>query len=300
MSRMDEVYARLKASGSSPGTTDVSPSESANYIGDHRFPGNLENINHWVNFSFHEYSRASRHAQAVLGASLGNVTLPMPSNIQTKYGADYTNISMGLMGNFGEDVASNIKSAILAGKQRDQGSIGEKFDSQAPGELITKYAGLTFAQSLDGLVRAIAGPEAAGGVSIGTGLARNPHLAVLYNGVELRDHTFSYRFNPLDKKESDMLRDILHAFKYAQAPDFTEEVGDHLFKYPNLVQVSFNHADYLWTFGQSVIKQIIFNPHAAGQASYFKDVGAPVSIEFTIILQETSIITKKEISEAGR
>ena len=51
--------------------------------------------------------------------------------------------------------------------------------------------------------------DVAAGVSIDTGLAINPHLAVVFQGVGFRTHAFQYKFIARNQVESDVIKNII-------------------------------------------------------------------------------------------
>jgi hypothetical protein len=71
------------------------------------------------------------------------------------------------------------------------------------------------------------------------GLARNPHTALLFNGVDLRNFTFNWRFSPRSQAQSQKLNTIINTIKRAMHPNLT--LGGFALDYPNLFTIEFNN-----------------------------------------------------------
>lgn len=292
--RLNALYQRLKTGSFN---TTINNSELANTsgnidnYGDLRFPSDIDVIDHWVTFTIFEYSRENRSAQPKQKAIKGHITLPIPANLQTGFNALYTNEAMGIMGHAGMGAASLVKQLR---SEPDNQSLAESINSQIA-EATKTATGLMAGFALD----KFPSQEFAAGAQAALGLARNPHLAVIYQGPDFRSHNFQYRFSPRNEEESNTLRRIISTIKYAMAPDITESFSNHLFKYPDEVIFEFHHKDYLFAGAPSVFKNITIDYHSSGTPAYFKDTNAPVDITINFQLQETTILTKPDMLNFG-
>ena len=50
------------------------------------------------------------------------------------------------------------------------------------------------------------------------GVAINPHLAVVFRGINFRDHSFTYKFVARDQTESNTIKAIIEAFRFHMLP----------------------------------------------------------------------------------
>lgn len=125
-----------------------------------------------------------------------------------------------------------------------------------------------------------------------TGLVRNPRTASLFDGVDLRSHTFSFRCSPRNQDEATELRKIIDTIKYKMYPSLRNAGAS--FNYPSLVKLEFFPIEelYVTPIFYSFIKDFTPNYSAVGTPSFYKD-GTPVTIEFSLGLQELSIITRQ-------
>lgn len=256
-----------------------------------RFPGDISD--NYITFSPKNRGKSTK-LTPTKGRAGGSITLPIPSNLSTGYNAQYdTGTGIGVLGNFASQVAS-----------------GEtQFSAEAAGAAAVEQAkaiGLSASPEVAALLGAgLSGPLGAGvgaalggaarGAAVGAGIAVNPHLAVIFSGVNFRTHSFQYKFSPRDAGESTTLKNIIKKFKLNMHPTIE---GAAFFKYPNEFDIAFNskNENFLFKFGTSVLSdfQINYNPDGG---SYFHDNGAPVSVGLSLTFTEIDIITQEKIDE---
>jgi hypothetical protein len=263
------------------------------------FPANLDK--HFILFKVKKRERSSK-----LTAPSTNVksviSLPVPAALSTGYNAKYANMPIGPAGALAQQVAAG-ESALTSvsdmlstesGKESLKGAIKNVGAALAQEQLSTVIGG-----AIGGIAGAVAG-EAAGQGLQGTlqtaGVARNPHLAVLFEGVDMRTHQFNYKLIPKNEGESATLQDIIKQFKLAMAPEFIE--SGHFFNYPDEFDIEFSNTSYLFKIGTSVLTDFQVN-YTAQDGSLFHSNRAPVAVSISMTFQELDIITKKQI-EAGR
>jgi hypothetical protein len=277
------------------------------------FPNEMEQLGQFVTFSVFEdyqYQRDTSEKQKILQ----RIILPLPAALETGYNSEYINEEMGIVGNAaaqnGADLQFNMNSIT---------DFLNKTKSSVTSSGALKSFGVQFAQSEAApLVGALLGSalggggggaavtgitagaqQAISGALAGKGTARNPHMAVLFKGVNFRTHSFTYRLIANNQKESDTIRGIIFSFKRAMAPAYESE--NHLFKYPQQFHIGFNKDKYLFKMNQSVLTSFNVNYHGEGAAFYHTvgDQEAPVNVTITLGFTETKIITKTEIDEDG-
>lgn len=237
--------------------------------------------------------------------------LPIPSNLSTQYNAQYGPKELGALGEIGRDVATNFQAT-------DQGLISDLKSAMAAGNVnggsfkgVLADLGMGALESDVGtqalVGAALGGIGAAGiagtlgslgtGVLRGAGIARNPHIANIFSGVNFRNHTFQYKLIAKNQKESDTIRDLIRNFKYHMAPDYRP--GDHVFKYPSQFQIIIRAGDYLFKIADSVLTTFDVNYTGEGGPYFFEDTNAPYSVTINMSFTEDTIVTKQEI-RAGR
>jgi len=242
---------------------------------------------------------------------LRSIILPIPANLGVEYSAGYSNESLGALGAMaqgsmggaelgaaGSDLSSFISEKVAAAKNAFK---TDKSDAQVKsGTIVAGAAAVVGATAGAGL---LGGALAAGGVAnIGTGLmqnegiAINPHMAVVFQGVDFRTHSFQYKFIAKNQEESDRLKELINVMKENMLPEYkfgTERAG-FAFKYPNEFTIEFSSklSPYLFDIGTSVMTGLSVNYNGEGIPTFFETTGAPVSIDITMSFQETRILTR--------
>ena len=240
--------------------------------------------------------------------------LPIPTNLATGYNAQYDTPSLGPLGRAGQRVAQNytgtddsfyndLKSAISS-----SGSASPEALKGTLSNLATAVAGQADIASvlgvgLGGLVGApgtgaVIGAAAGNiglGVLSGLGIARNPHIANVFTGVNFKTHSFQYKLIARNKKESDTIRELIRNFKYHMAPDYRE--ADHVFTYPSQFQIIIRAGDYLFKIADSVLTTFDVNYTGEGAPYFFEDTNAPYSVTINMSFTEDTIVTKREVRE---
>ena len=123
------------------------------------------------------------------------------------------------------------------------------------------------------------------------GVVRNPHTALLFNGVDLRTFTFSWRLSPRSQKQSLNLDRIINIIKRAMHPNLT--LGGFALDYPNLFTVEFeNDKQGIVELGFSFCSDFRINPTPSGQV-YYKN-GYPSIVEMSMTLKEFQIKTTED------
>lgn len=274
-----------------------------------QFPDDLTN-EHYMIFTVKNRVRESRKDPAQ-DLSVRNIVLPIPSNLQTTYGAQYENADLGALGaaaagrvNAGqlaaagsdltELISSRISQTVGAFKSGDTDA---QVRTGAPlaAAVATGVAGKLGGSLGAGLGAAFTGASVVQGIGLDEGLAVNPHMAVLFKGVDMREHSFTYKFIARNAEESIALQKIISAYKYHMHPEYV--AGSLAFRYPDEFEISFADAiaGNLYKIGTCVLKSMSVNYNGEGLPLFFQDTGAPVSIEIQLSFQETKIITRGDL-----
>lgn len=261
----------------------------------------LSTIDHWIKFSSFEYSRANRAAGPEQGAFKSTIFLPMPAVISTEYTANYENESLGFLG-----TQARRAGAIAANEGLIQDFLSGRATSTQFSSVVDKAK-----EGVKNIPREATGSAVAialdsfgsvgAGLSTGTGLARNPHLAVLYQGTDFRSHEFTFKLIPRDPQESGTIFSIVQAFKLAMAPSFLEGSENFLFEYPDEWNITFGHGEGMFDIGASVLKKFnVSYGSEEGGPKVFRGTKMPIEVNISLGFQETNIITKEDILESNR
>lgn len=146
------------------------------------------------------------------------------------------------------------------------------------------------------------------GISASTGEAVNPHQTLTFDGVALKDHTFTFEFAPENTTQSEKIKDAIRALKKAALPEYQGVGGGQggggntltrgLLKYPNLIEVSFIglDQDFFYSFKPAMIRDISVDYSPQGNALLNGGgTGArPAFITLTMSFKEQAIWTKED------
>jgi hypothetical protein len=282
------------------------------------FPSDLGLRNdHWVAFRVQEKRKFQRR-DSEIHSDWKTVFLPMPSSLPTTYAQSYQTDSLGIAGRLAANFASSdtplgdltdtkLTDMMDAGNALAL-SLGTSSAGSALGLLATlkgkgaKTSDRTTAlKGVAGVTTASLAQKVIKGAMVGAGSALNPHMAQVYNGPSgMRTHQFQYKLVPKTPEESEILREIIHVFKYYSAPHLS---GSHFFDYPQQWDIDFRFPKYLFKIGQSVLTSFGVEYHGEGLPVYFErgdDQPAPVSVVINMTFAETSITTKQNILKDWR
>lgn len=257
------------------------------------FPADIESTEYFAMFSPFEYSRENRSSGPAKSDLRGSIVLPLPSDLSTGYGANYSQEELGITGlatSYAAGLAKEVMSSFNNDRSRGASSMTESF-MKAKNALQDNAAGATAAGGL------MVDDFFTSAISIQTGYQRNPHLAVLFEGVGFRQHRFSYKFTPKNEFESLSLYNIIRVFKAAMHPSYEQPFKNHLFKYPDEWDIDFSAPQF--KIGPSVLLDFSINYHGEGIPSYFRD-HQPVTTVINLTFQETSIVTREDVLDRGR
>jgi len=285
------------------------------------FPQEVVSQN-FMMFQVLEKSRDSKEGEAK--ETVGRIfILPIPAQLAVASKMEYEQKGLGAIGALAagrvetagamDDISSAVSQgmgSIMDGISgvTDVFSEGNNADTQTLGALgiagVSTFAASKLGRKLKldklavgGLAGAAVGGQVASGIGLRSGIAINPHLAVLFKGVGLRTYGFQWKFVARNQQESNTLRDMIKAFQYHMHPDYF--VGNFAFQYPDEFKIEFsaNRKDWLFNIKNSVMTDMSVNYNGESLPLFFEDVGGPVSIEINMTFQETKIHTKRDYAE---
>lgn len=215
------------------------------------------------------------------------IFLPFPVTIPDNKGIRVGNISM-----VGLEAAKNISKT--AETIKDQGSaplmdmiqgVMNGTASRQTSKVIGSIAAL--APKIVDLVPGV-GMEKIGVV---TGVVRNPHTTMHFEGVENRAFTLSWRMSARSLEESLLLKQITDTITSRSHPE--EQLSGLVLDYPDLVYVKFlgDSSDYLPVYNRCMISNIQIS---YGNNQWYTS-GAPMEVELSVSFTEIEILTRNKI-----
>lgn len=254
------------------------------------------------------------NGKKIIGSS---IVLPIPGNLQVTFQADYENKGMGLVGAAaagrlggglqGAKAISDVSERIKA-KFNETGTDDQSLTQIGTAGVVTgaTLLGTKAGGVLAGAIIGAGGLGALGaGVLLEQGLAINPHQAVVFRGVNFREHQFTYKFVARDQSESDTIKKIIKTFQYHMLP--SNDIGGSgktvglAFKYPDEFEISFAEKvrSSLYEIGTSVLKNMQVTYNGENLPIFFENTGAPVSIQIALQFQEVKLLTRDGFTEYG-
>lgn len=224
----------------------------------------------------------------LLKQSIGLITLPLPTNQpHDSYNMSLGDPDLGLLGGFTEldtkkgesmtKLQETIKERLNA-----SGFIGT-VGAGMVGLLATAPA-ITDAFNISGLP----GSQAAQSVA---GIVRNPHTALLFNNVQLRTFSFSWRLSPRSEAQSRKLNEIILTLKRAMHPNLA--LAGFAFDYPNLFTLEMSsEKEGIVKVDHSFMQSLDINPVPNGHA-YYRD-GYPSMVDISFTLKEIKVKTAED------
>lgn len=125
------------------------------------------------------------------------------------------------------------------------------------------------------------------------GVAVNPQVELIYRGTKNRSFIFEFRFTPRSKQESDVIYQIIQAFKKYSSPGIASGQFGRYFIVPAQFDITFYFGNtvnpYLGKISTCVLESLDVNYVGQGQWASFTD-GSPVEIVLMLRFLEAEII----------
>lgn len=280
----------------------ITPKSSGSSI---NYPADINDENYSMSFRFVRYKRdkGSTTARYPLVGSV--ITMPLPNELNESYNINQGGKTLGAF----RDLESQGKVGLQA--------ISSAIDT-VKSEIAKARAGLAKGEklSLDSIVKTALNVSELGKYALVLtpdlfqdsaaldatsryfGMIKNPHTSLIFDGVNLRTHNFSWTLSPRSEAESIALHTIINEFRQHAHPTFTPTLGTMALDYPDYVYVNWNGAEspYLYPVKRSGITNISVNNAAGGGPAFYRG-GAPVAINFAIQLTETEILTRADFGD---
>ncbi len=256
------------------------------------FPADLDNrTRNVIEFANYDYSRPTIKS-IPKGIRQGLVMLPIPKQLETGYTQNWSDESLGTIGNIAAREISGQNINSLKASLKD-------IDAESSMNIVKEAI---IGKGLDWILKPSSGDsifkDLGQGIQTGLGVAKNPFQALLYTGPDFRKHQFEWKFIPVNNAESETLQKVIKLFKMAQAPSYIAISENKLFNYPQVWTITFKDSKYLFNYATSVLTDVHVDYHADDAASYHVD-NAPTSISLRLNFMEAVILTREDISKGN-
>lgn len=240
-------------------TTDITKQEVW------QFPDQLGQ--YYMMLDFQSYHRPSPQMEAIF-KRFRTIVLPVPRDLKENFDMSVGPKAQGAAGGLA-DIATDV---LRGAGENAQGQLFALLYSAAVQKLET--TGDIVGQTL--------------------GAVPNPHLQAIFDGVDLRTHTFQWTFAPRNPQESKNLQAIIKEIKKNSLPAYST-TGTAALQYPPMVEIRLMPwGDDLIRFKKCLVKSVAINYAPAGLPSFFKGTRLPTMIQLEIQFLETEIQTAKD------
>jgi hypothetical protein len=128
------------------------------------------------------------------------------------------------------------------------------------------------------------------------GTVQNPNLGLAFGGVELRTHTFSWSLTAKSAEESKMIADIINELRLMAMPRKTFG-SSYALSYPFIVDIVFQPNLIKVSKLKCFLTEISVNYSGGDHLAFYRDTGAPVTVDLTLSFKERAILTADDYKE---
>lgn len=249
------------------------------------FPDNLGE--YWISFTFESYNRKVPIASPKAIPSI-TINLPIPANLQEQFNMQYSDKQLGIAGFLEQNIPAGVNFS-------DPKSVGKAI-GQATGETFKQAGNMQGAYYLG---RTVAGLSDSVGSAVdkATGTILNPFQSLVFQGVNLRSHSFTYKFSPNNSAENEDLRSIIYEFKRRMHP----QKDNLLYTFPDTVKIFFGKRDNEpYFFKKCFLESMSVNYAPQGVPAFFRETSLPVEVELSLNFKEIEPLTRNDIEENWR
>ena len=236
--------------------------------------------------------------RAPVRKSIAAVSMFMPAQVATTYGANYTDTGMGMFVGDALNIYDELKR-----KGMREADITKSLQGVASG--VGNLAELALTNTLgSGVVPGLSGLREARGITTGEIISERMELA--FKGINKRQFQYTFKMIPKSAAEADEIKSIIHLFKRNMLPEMTGgDASGRRMTIPNTfnIQYMYNGADnnFLHKIGECVLenfsvayggeKYATYNPTANG--------APPVETTITLAFKELDLVTRAGVEAEG-
>ena len=271
--------------------TDKRDSDSG--AGPLKFPEDIGS--HYIQLDFTKFKQNSPVTKEIKSDPV-TIILPMSPNLVESYSANYKSENLGVLGDAAKSIASDYfaKNPSLsnpAEAERAGKGLVEAINTYRKSPAGEKaFAGIAGQFAMNAL-----GPIGSA-ISSELGATINPHMAVIFDGIDFRTHSFSFKLYPRSEKESDALKKIISTLRRRMLPSV---VHSHFFGYPDKVKITISPKSP-YPFLECVLQSMSVNYSPNGPAFFKGGQGNPVGVDLTLNFKEIVIFTRDVAEKMDR
>ncbi|NBT09026.1 MAG: hypothetical protein EBS98_09520 [Chitinophagia bacterium] len=258
--------------------------DSGSGAGPLKFPEDIGS--HYIQLDFSKFKQDSPVTKEIKSDPV-TIILPMSPNLVESYAANYKSESLGILGEAAKSIASDYF--------KKNPSLANPAEAEKAGAGLVEAARAYLDKEGKNVVKGMVGQLAmnalgpiGSAVSNELGASVNPHMAVIFDGIDFRTHSFSFKLYPRSEKESDALKKIISTLRRRMLPSV---VHSHFFGYPDKVKITISPKSP-YPFLECVLQSMSVNYSPNGPAFFKGDKGNPVGVDLTLNFKEIVIFTR--------
>ena len=235
------------------------------------------------------------------------IQLYMPPGVMIGDTVNYDTGGLGLGGAAALQTLNNaegVKNSIKAALTETAKSLGGLFGMNRGGNMETARVAMARGVSMAG---GVLSQDLQNAASLGLQVKVNPNTRSIFNGVNVRNFSFSYDFYPTSRFEQEQVLQIIKRFRsevYPRTIPPTRNLADAFplgYKFPNLFEIQFK-------FGSNIIKHMPqplysflrgvttnYNPTSMG----FHEDGHATHISMSLNFQEFRTLNREDVELRG-
>jgi hypothetical protein len=255
-------------------------SNNKGHIGGLMYPAGLGQSPNFFSINLRSYETGlTRNSISNPGV---HISLPMPIyGLKNSFHMDYETKALGTLGAIGASIHDTLKDPLNGIE-----SIGSGLANVVRGVL-------------GGSAEAILGDTGASAAQLGFGAVNNPNLALLFKGVGLRTHQFTWELIASNKTESETIKAIGKTLKKFALPSRESGVNFALtYPYVAFPAIVGPMKNEMITFSEwgCFIEDVELDYSGHGHPAYFKETNDPVMVRLTVKMTERGIVTADDVS----
>jgi len=215
------------------------------------------------------------------------IDLYMPDQIQTNYASDWNVEEIGVLG-----------AALDAGF--GVSDINSWSDAEDAWKVIKNTVPASLANAFAGTLQALTPFNFQSAKKVATSTAVNPYIEVVFNGVQNRSFSFTFKMVPRNVREQITVRNIVQEFRFHRAPEVKYQGQSNYWLFPSEFDIKFLHrgSENPWLFKISTCALTNVSINHAPEGNYASHAdGSPFSTEMTLEFTEMEYLTKKRHME---
>lgn len=128
----------------------------------------------------------------------------------------------------------------------------------------------------------------------------NPYMEMIFNGINNRTFSFTFKMIPRNAAEAETIRRIVYEFKFHRAPEYKSDQVNLYWLAPSEFDIKFLHLgeenNKLFKISTCALTNCSVKYGSDGGYAYFKD-GTPIVTELSLEFTEMELLTKERIEQ---